>query len=162
LIQELFSNVLSVCVTSEIKQKKKFALFILDDMVEYLGENIGMKFNDVAQALLSFATNQSPALRQASSYGIGMMAKNCGQLFAGVSQNSLVSLKEAIEIPKPAADATGKSKEKQWKHARDNAISALGKIIRYQSHAINSNEIIPSWLSLLPISTDVEEAKIQN
>jgi hypothetical protein len=154
--------VLRETVTSHIKQKKKFALFILDDMVEFLGEGLGVKFTDVSEALLAFAANPSPALRQASSYGIGMMAQNCGPLFAQVSQNCLTQLKLSIEIAKPPADAAGKNKEKQWRHARDNAISALGKMVRYQSHCIDVNVIVPSWIQLMPITTDLEEAKIQS
>lgn len=161
LIDGLFATTLRETVVSPIKQKKKFALFILDDMVEFLGEGIGAKFSDVSQALLAFANNQSPALRQASVYGIGLMAQNCGPLFASVSANSLQQLRAAIEIEKPAKDAAGKNKEKQWRHARDNAISALGKVIRYQSGTIDTNQVVPSWVQLMPIVTDVEEAKIQ-
>lgn len=161
LLDGLFAKTLRETVSSPIKQKKKFALFILDDMVEFLGQGIGEKFTDVSQALLAFANNQSPALRQASVYGIGLMAQNCGPLFASVSSNSLQQLKVAIEIEKPAKDAAGKNKEKQWRHARDNAISALGKVIRYQSESIDTNAVVPSWVQLMPITTDVEEAKIQ-
>jgi len=161
LIDGLFAKTLRETVSSPIKQKKKFALFILDDMVEFLGQGIGAKFSDVSQALLAFAVSPSPALRQASVYGIGLMAQNCGPLFASVSGGALQQLKTAIEIEKPAKDAVGKNKEKQWRHARDNAISALGKIIRYQSQSIDTNAVVPSWVQLMPIVTDQEEAKIQ-
>jgi endoglucanase Acf2 len=62
----------------------------------------------------------------------------------------------------PAAIKEKKSKAKQFTHAKDNAVSALGKIIRYQTTTIDAPTIIPGWLSLLPIKNDVEEAKIQN
>lgn len=57
LIEELFKTVLQQSITSSIKQKKKFALFILDDMVEFLGSSLGMRFNDVARAFFEFAAN---------------------------------------------------------------------------------------------------------
>lgn len=53
-----------------------------------------------------------------------------------------------------------KSKAKQFYHAKDNAVSALGKVIRYQTANIDAGTIIPEWLNLLPIKNDVEEAKI--
>ena len=47
-------------------------------------------------------------------------------------------------------------------HAKDNAVSAFGKIIRYQSQCYDTASLIPTWLSLLPIKNDMEEAKIMN
>jgi hypothetical protein len=47
-------------------------------------------------------------------------------------------------------------------HAKDNAVSAFGKIIRYQSQCYDAASLIPTWLSLLPIKNDMEEAKIMN
>lgn len=55
-----------------------------------------------------------------------------------------------------------KSKQTQFQHARDNAIAALGKIVKYQESQIDSELIIPTWISLLPLHHDMEEAKIQN
>lgn len=40
LLNVLFNNVLPGAITSEIKEKMKFALFILDDMVEFLGPQV--------------------------------------------------------------------------------------------------------------------------
>jgi hypothetical protein len=53
-----------------------------------------------------------------------------------------------------------KAKEKKFNFARDNAISALGKIIRYQTSTIDIQSMIPNWLNYLPIKHDVEEAQI--
>lgn len=55
-----------------------------------------------------------------------------------------------------------KSKQTQYNHARDNAIAALGKIIKYQESNIDAQTIIPSWFQLLPLNHDLEEAKLQN
>jgi importin-5 len=60
----------------------------------------------------------------------------------------------------PASIKDKKAKVKQFMHAKDNAVSALGKVIRYQSTVVDLNTLIPGWLNLLPIKSDVEEAKI--
>lgn len=146
LVQELCAKIIPPCITSPIKQKKKFALFLLDDMVEFLGDALAPQFSDVSTALVAFATNQSPALRQAASYGLGMMAKNSGGLFGGVAPQVLQALKTAIEFENPSVAAGGKSKEKQWKHARDNAISALGKVLKHQPGSVDAATIVPAWL----------------
>ena len=62
----------------------------------------------------------------------------------------------------PASVKDKKSKVKQFMHARDNAVSALGKIIKYQNQVVDPNSLIPNWLGLLPIKNDVDEAKVQN
>lgn len=37
LLTELFNNILPEALSSEEKEKQKFALFVLDDMIEFLG-----------------------------------------------------------------------------------------------------------------------------
>lgn len=163
IVQDLFSGLLTECLTSTEKQKNKFALFVMDDMIEYLGpEILGQHYTTVAQQIIKFCNSQNPAMRQASSYGIGVMAKNAGQFFGAVVNDCLQGLRIAIEYEMPANIKEKKAKVKQFHHARDNAISALGKVIRYQSAVIDINQILPNWIGLLPIKNDVEESKIQN
>lgn len=88
------------------------------------------------------------------------MAKNGGAAFSQVVNHCLEGLKIAIEYAMPAAIKDKKSKVKQFNHAKDNAVSALGKVIRYQTANIDAQALIPGWLNLLPIKSDVEEAKI--
>lgn len=38
----------------------------------------------------------------------------------------------------------------------------MGKIVKYQEASIDAATIIPSWVSLLPLTHDLEEAKMQN
>jgi len=47
-------------------------------------------------------------------------------------------------------------------HAKDNAVSALGKIIKFQAHAIDLEPLVSTWLSLLPLKHDLDESKVQN
>jgi hypothetical protein len=58
------------------QKRRKFGLFVLDDMVEHLGPTYFTQtdFNTIVQTICSFCTHQSASLRQASSYGIGIIA----------------------------------------------------------------------------------------
>jgi len=50
LLTELFNNILPSALSSEEKQKNKFALFLMDDMVEFLGPDLlGQHYVTVAQ-----------------------------------------------------------------------------------------------------------------
>jgi len=55
-----------------------------------------------------------------------------------------------------------KSKQTQYYHAKDNAVAALGKVLKFQQQCTEANSLVPHWLSLLPLTHDMEEAKIQN
>lgn len=53
-----------------------------------------------------------------------------------------------------------------YHHARDNAIASIGKVIKYQTALVQGNaqysgNLVTYWLSLLPITHDVEEAAAQ-
>jgi len=163
VVADLFQTLLSQNLQSEEKIKNKFALFILDDMVEYLGPDILQQhYVTVATQIIKFCNSPVPALRQAASYGIGVMAQKGGAAFSQVVRVCLEGLKIAIEYQMPEHVKQKKSKTKQFNHARDNAISALGKVVRYQTANVDAQTIIPGWLNLLPLKHDVEEAKIQN
>lgn len=86
LLNELFTTLLPEAFKSEEKQKTKFGLFILDDMVEFLGPDIlGTHYLDVAQQIIKFCNAPISALRQAAAYGIGMMAEKGGSRYAEVA-----------------------------------------------------------------------------
>jgi len=86
-------------------------LFILDDMVEYLGPDfLGPMYPNIAQQICSFSSSKFSAIRQAAVYGIGMIAQHGGAHFATISQLCLDSLKESISYPMDAATKEKKSK----------------------------------------------------
>lgn len=158
LVQKLFTDVLpKVLAPSSPSCKHKFGLFIVDDMLEFLGmELIGNMYGDMANAVIRYSTNENANVRQAAVYGIGLLAQFGGNMFPQNKDNSLVALKTAIEMPK------GSQKKKHWQHATDNAVSSLGKMIRFQSALLDLNTIIPFWLQHLPLQFDLQEGKIQN
>jgi len=53
-----------------------------------------------------------------------------------------------------------KSKQSQFNHAKDNAVAALGKVLKYQQNCCDMNILVPYWLNLLPLTHDMEEAQI--
>lgn len=94
IINELFTNILPQAIQTNEKQKTKFALFVLDDMVEFLGpELLGAHYVDVAKQIISHCGSTIAAVRQAASYGIGIMAEKAGAHFATISNDCLLGLK---------------------------------------------------------------------
>lgn len=163
LINELFTNIVPQALQSKEKKKIKFGLFVMDDMVEFLGpEILGVHYVSIAKEIIKFCTSSIAACRQAASYGIGVMAEKAGAHFAQISTECLMGLKGAIEYLMPANVQEKKSKVNQFMHSKDNAVSALGKIVRYQAGTVDVKLLVPNWLGLLPLKNDIDEAKIQN
>lgn len=161
LTTQLFQQILPAAINNTEKQKQKFALFILDDMVEFLGyQYLGDNYVQVAKQIIHFCSSPVPAIRQAACYGIGMMAQNGGETYKLVANDCIQGLKTAIEFHAPSGDK--KSKLKQYNHAKDNAVAALGKIIKYQTSTIDPAQFVPHWISMLPLKHDIDESQGQN
>jgi hypothetical protein len=80
-------------------------------MVEYLGpEFLGPTYVDICTKICTYSNSKYSAIRQASVYGIGMIAQHGGNAFASVKDVCLVSLKNAIEFPMDATTKEKKSK----------------------------------------------------
>lgn len=78
----LLNNVLTNALASNEKQKNKFAVFIMDDMVEFLGpQYLGEKYNDIARQIIKFCHCPVAGIRQAATYGVGIMATTAGPAF---------------------------------------------------------------------------------
>lgn len=82
LVQDLINNKLPALAKIETKQKRKFMLFILDDMVEYLGPDfLGPVYPKIVEQICANANSKFAAIRQAAVYGIGMVAQHGGAAF---------------------------------------------------------------------------------
>ncbi len=90
-----------------------------------------------------------PEVRQASSYGIGVMAMNGGAQYAQACATAMPLLIQVIN------DRESRSVENI--QATENAISAVTKILKYNSSAISVNQILPTWFSWFPVYDDSEE-----
>lgn len=106
-------------------------------------------------------TYQQPEVRQAACYGFGVLALYGGEEFARkltLHENfiligfrlriifSLFAETCASVIPdlcKIINDPSAREEENQV--ATENAISALAKILKYNSSAINVDEVLPHW-----------------
>lgn len=135
----------------------KFAIFMIDDLVEYLGYNrLAQHWEQFGKVLLGFCQEKSVELRQAACYGLGVYAQSTPPVAANIIESWLQALVESSKIPK------GNEKEKSYGHCRDNAISSIGKIIKTHGETFNCAVYIPYWFGLLPLRYDKPEAIMQH
>lgn len=103
--------------------------------------------------MTKYAAHSACEIRQAVVYGLGEFAKYTKKDFENYYLNLINALSASLEVKK--ADTDGKD---EFLSAKDNAVSSIGKIIKYQSKSINLEETISKWLHLLPIEVDKVEA----
>jgi len=134
LVQKLRAETLVQAFTSNEQKRLKFAIFILDDMVEHLGPAYfsAEDFNAIVQTICGFSGSQSASLRQAAAYGIGVVAEHGGEAFASCADLCLTSLKSAIDYAMTPKVEAKQMKVTQYHHARDNAIASIGKILKFR------------------------------
>jgi len=158
LVEIIYTKVLSKVLQPGVSDKMhKFGLFLVVDMIEFLGiELIPDKWPHLSEALLSFATDKNCLVRQASVYGIGVLAEKSKEAYTLMSEICLKKLLEALNMPQ------SDDSDKKHGYAKDNVVSSLGKIIKYHSDKVNLTEIITLWLDNLPLTWDKPEGILQH
>lgn len=113
LLNDLFNIILPPALNSQEKHKQKFALFVLDDMAEFLGPQfLGNHWTTIASEIIKFCSSNVSAIRQAASYGIGMLAQHSGEAFSQILNDCLQGLKIAVEYTMPSNIKGKKTKER--------------------------------------------------
>lgn len=131
----------------------KMGIYLVDDIVEFLGQDSmpNELWQQMAKALVTFASHEECSLRQASLYGLGMFAKETKLGFEVYANDCFTAIFNGLGISLDNKD------ERDWELARDNGIAALGKIIKYQAAHVDLKNICTQWLSYLPIRKDEAE-----
>lgn len=122
---------------------------MFDDVIENSGSAC-IRYKDFFLPLMTEGLqSQHAEVRQAAAYGWGVLGQNGGEPFARSCADVLPHLKAMIEA------ANSRSGENV--NATENAISAVTKILQYNSSQINVNEVLPVWFQWLPVYEDEEE-----
>jgi hypothetical protein len=128
---------------------RQWALCVWDDVLEYCGPE-SIKYQEFfLKRLLEQIADETPEVRQAACYGVGLMALNGGVQYAQACASAIPYLIQLIN------DRESRSVENI--QATENAISAVTKILKYNSSAISVEQVLPTWFSWLPVYDDSEE-----
>uniref|UniRef100_A0AAR2JTX9 TOG domain-containing protein n=1 Tax=Pygocentrus nattereri TaxID=42514 RepID=A0AAR2JTX9_PYGNA len=129
---------------------RQWGLCIFDDVIEHCSPSSFKYAEYFLRPMIQSLCDTSPEVRQAAAYGIGVMAQFGGENYRPFCTEAIPLLISVIQ----AAD----SRAKENVNATENCISAVGKIMRYRPECINVNEVLPHWVSWLPLNEDKEEA----
>ncbi|XP_034952088.1 importin-5 [Chelonus insularis] len=129
---------------------RQWALCVFDDVIEHGGPSCVKYQEYFLRPMLQYITDSSGEVRQAAAYGCGILGQFGGEAFAQACAEALPRLVEVINHPE--------SRTPENINPTENAISAVTKILKYNNKAINVDEMLPHWLSWLPVTEDEDEA----
>ncbi|XP_076750362.1 karyopherin beta 3 isoform X1 [Xylocopa sonorina] len=128
----------------------QWALCVFDDVIEFGGPECAQYQEYFLRPMIQYVSDKSAEVRQAAAYGCGVLGQYGGEAFAQACAEALPRLMEVINDPE--------SRSPENVNPTENAISAVTKILKYNNKAINVDEILPHWLSWLPVVEDEDEA----
>ncbi|KAL1491195.1 hypothetical protein ABEB36_011831 [Hypothenemus hampei] len=129
---------------------RQWGLCVFDDVIEFTGPACSKYREYFLAPLAIYLRDKSTEVRQAAAYGWGVLAQFGGDQFAVELAKVVPTLVELINDPE--------SRDLRNVNSTENAISAVTKIMKYNSSQINFNELVPLWFSWLPVVEDTDEA----
>jgi len=131
--------------------QRQWGLCIMDDVLEYCGPQSVAYANYISQPLLQGCRDESPAIRQAAAYGIGVAAHRGGAAWAPFLAGAIEFLFNVIQVQEPRSEENV--------YATENACAAIAKILHYNASAVQQPDaIIAQWIDTLPVTNDEEAA----
>ena len=143
--------------------EKNLGVLLVGDMAEFLQQDIiGNIWDDVCLILVKYANNNDDEVRNSACYGLGAFAQSTKNNFEKYYKDIVTVLISAINLPIDKNLSKDEKSTKQF--AKDNGVSALGKILKHQGQTLGSDyeNIFNIWLNNLPIKQDDEEGLINN
>ncbi|XP_020574529.1 importin-5 [Phalaenopsis equestris] len=152
-----FFDEISIYVTAMLgkdktPEERRIAICIFDDVAEQCQEAALKYYVTYVPFLLEACNDENSDVRQAAVYGIGVCAEFGGSVFRPLVGEALSRLNNVIRHPN--------AQHSDNIMAYDNAVSALGKLCQFHRDSIDAAQVVPSWLSCLPIKGDLIEAKL--
>jgi hypothetical protein len=143
--------------------EKTLGLLLVDDMAEFLQQELlNNIWGDILKIMLKYSSHNNYEVRNAACYGLGVFSQFTTKDFQNYGNDILAAVTNVINIP--IDKKIPKIDRENLKFARDNAVSALGKIIKYhgQEFPDKLDNLLDFWVNSLPITQDKEEGKINN
>ncbi|BAM38794.1 importin beta [Theileria orientalis strain Shintoku] len=127
------------------------ALYLCDDMVEYLGQRVVSFWEKFLPHILKHVESRDANLRQSACYGVSQLAKI--PEFSYLANEAATKLASAMRMKFPAS-------AKNQQTANDNAVAALGDLIKYQgANLVDASNYLNLWLKSLPLKQDETEGR---
>lgn len=141
----------SAFITSTDHTQRQWALCIMDDVLEFCGDQSWSYQNHIQQPLIDGMRDPIPANRQAACYGVGIAAQKGGAAWSSFAAESLPALFSVCHLPE--------AREDDHVFATENACASIAKILQANASKVpNVQEVVTHWIDTLPVVNDDEAA----
>jgi hypothetical protein len=138
-------------ITSPDPTQRQWALCIMDDVLEFCGEESWAFKDHIMQPLATGLQDDNAANRQAAAYGVGVAAQKGGAAWSDFVAASLPSLFQMTQSPQ--------SRTEENVFATENASASIAKILHYNASKVAApQDVVTNWIETLPITFDEEAA----
>lgn len=138
-------------ITSADSTQRQWALCIMDDVLEFCGDQSWGYQDHIRQPLVAGMQDPIPANRQAACYGVGIAAQKGGSNWSSFVAESLPMLFAVCQLEQARDD--------DHIFATENACASIAKILQTNSSKVsNVQEVVNHWLATLPVVYDEEAA----
>ncbi|KAF3892789.1 Importin subunit beta-3 [Trichophyton interdigitale] len=138
-------------VTSDDPTQRQWVLCILDDVLEFCGDQSWNYKDHILKPLIDGMQDENPSNRQAAAYGVGVAAQKGGEAWSEFAAGSIPMLFAVTRF----ADA----RSEEHVFATENGSASIAKILHFNSSKVpNPQEVVDNWIDTLPIENDEEAA----
>ena len=136
-------------ITSVDSTQRQWALCIMDDVLEFCGDQSWSYQDHIRQPLIDGMRDPIPANRQAACYGVGIAAQKGGQQWSNFVAQALPMLFQVTQMPH--------AREDDHVFATENACAAIAKVLQSNASKVsNIQEVVQHWIGTLPVVNDEE------
>jgi len=136
-----------IFISSTDSSQRQWALCIMDDMLEFCGpESFKYQAHFIEPIMLGLEDG-TPANRQAAAYGVGMAAKNGGEVYAEFVAACIPKLFQVTQHPRARDD--------DHVFATENACASIAKILQFNNSRVpDPQSVVENWVKTLPVVFD--------
>ncbi|KAI9844905.1 MAG: hypothetical protein M1837_005191 [Sclerophora amabilis] len=138
-------------ITSTDSTQRQWALCIMDDVLEFCGENSWAYSSHIIKPLMEGMRDEVAANRQASAYGVGVAAHKGGPAWSEFAAAAIPALFQVT--------LNAQAREDDHVFATENACASIAKILNFNSSKVaDVREAVEHWVDTLPVINDEEAA----
>lgn len=130
--------------------ERQWGICFYDDAVEFGGVGAVKYLQTFLEPMILGLSDEAPEIRQASSYGFGVMGMYGGNLYAQACAQAIPHIIRMIDEPTSRNDTANRT-------ATENGIAAVAKILKFNNSMVDAAQLISAFVSWLPIWEDDEE-----
>ncbi|GFR15020.1 importin-5 [Trichonephila clavata] len=128
---------------------RQWSLCVFADIIEYCGPACSRYQGYFLPSLMTSLRSENVDLKQTAAYTVGVLSQYGGPQFAQFCSECLPLLLNIINDPD--------SRSEENERATENAISAITKFFLFNNSYINMEQLLPAWITWLPVWEDEEE-----